>query len=141
MRQMFWTRFGQYMRPLKGAEGHEVNWLNYKTGIKHIYFRMDADKESATIAIELHHPDQEQQEAFFERIQALKGMLESATGERWDWQPLLREDRGKIISRIGTQLDNVNVLREEDWPVIISFLKPRIIALDFFWNQAKDIIE
>jgi hypothetical protein len=28
-------------------------------------------------------------------------------------------------------------MKRDDWPAIISFLKPRIIALDAFWSQAK----
>ncbi|MGZ8552516.1 MAG: DUF4268 domain-containing protein, partial [Chitinophagaceae bacterium] len=55
LRKRFWTQFGQYMRPLPGADGETVNWLNYKTGIKDLYFRMDADSKQATIAIELRH--------------------------------------------------------------------------------------
>ena len=53
LRKNFWTRFGQYMRPVKNSEGGSINWLNYKTGIKHIYFRMDANTDHARIAIEL----------------------------------------------------------------------------------------
>jgi hypothetical protein len=28
-------------------------------------------------------------------------------------------------------------MEEGDWPAIISFLKPRIIALDEFWENVK----
>ena len=98
-------------------------------------------RDNASIAIELHHPALDQQEELFERFRALKGMLESVTGETWNWQLHHLEDDGKTVSRIGMQLKNVDVFREEDWPVIISFLKPRMIALDFFWNQVRDIFE
>ncbi|MCW3116154.1 MAG: hypothetical protein JWM28_236, partial [Chitinophagaceae bacterium] len=57
VRKNFWTRFGQYMNPLPGADGQPVNWLNYKTGIKYLYFRMDAGHKQAAIAIEIRHPD------------------------------------------------------------------------------------
>ena len=42
LRQEFWTPFGRYMQPVLSSEGERVNWINYKTGAKHIYFRMDA---------------------------------------------------------------------------------------------------
>jgi hypothetical protein len=35
----------------------------------------------------------------------------------------------------------VNIFHEADWPAIISFLKPRIMALDEFWEIAKNVIE
>ncbi|MFA6248901.1 MAG: DUF4268 domain-containing protein, partial [Mucilaginibacter sp.] len=40
LKQAFWTAFGQYMGPVLSAEGLRTNWINYKTGVKHIYFRM-----------------------------------------------------------------------------------------------------
>jgi len=57
LKQEFWTAFGQYMSPILSAEGIRANWVNYKTGLKHVYFRMNANKRSASIAIELAHPD------------------------------------------------------------------------------------
>ena len=57
------------MRPLPGANGDTINWLNYKTGIKHLYFRMDADNDQATIAIDLSHPDRLVQQQYFEQLQ------------------------------------------------------------------------
>jgi len=45
MRKNFWTMFGQYMRPVLNANDEELNWLNYKTGARHIYFRLDATEE------------------------------------------------------------------------------------------------
>lgn len=134
----FWTSFGQYMRPLPGAEGEEINWLNYKTGIRHVYFRMDADKKQASIAIELRHPDISAQHDFFTSLQSVKNILQQSTGEEWEWQLLQTDDDGKSVSRIRIVLEGVNIYNTNDWPSIISFLKPRIIALDEFWSMVKD---
>jgi len=68
LRQAFWTTFGQYMQPVPSAEGGPVNWVNYKTGIKHLYFRMQADNRQATIAIELTMSDAGIRELFFEQF-------------------------------------------------------------------------
>jgi hypothetical protein len=57
LKQQFWTTFGQYITPHPSAEGIKINWVNYKTGIKHLYFRMQAENRSASIAIEIAHPD------------------------------------------------------------------------------------
>jgi hypothetical protein len=138
IRKNFWTNFGQYMRPLTGAGEEAVNWLNYKTGIKHIYFRMDADSKRAGIAIELTHPDRLQREHFFYQLQQLKSVLEQITGEQWQWEPAITDEHGKVFSRAGTILTGVNVFDTDDWPEIISFFKPRIIALDKFWKLVKD---
>jgi hypothetical protein len=137
LRQAFWTSFGQYIAPQLSAEGLKVNWINYKTGIKHLYFKMHADQRSAWIGIEIAHPDTGMQELIIEQFNEFKKMLESNVGENWQWDMHITDNYGKTVSRIYTKLDKVNVLRREDWPALISFFKPRIIALDEFWSDAK----
>jgi hypothetical protein len=137
LKQSFWTTFGQYIAPQLSADGLKVNWVNYKTGIKHLYFRMEADKRSASIAIVITHPDAGIQELFFEQFKELKNLLHSSLQEDWDWQLHSIDDSGKTISRIFMQIDGVSIFNKSDWPVLISFFKPRIIALDEFWSDAK----
>ena len=139
--QAFWTAFGQYMSPVLSAEGLRTNWINYKTGVKHIYFKMQADNSIASIAIEVAHPDPELQQLFFEQFASYKTMLHSNLGEEWDWQLHATDEYGKTVSRITTSLSPVNVFKKEDWPKLISFFKPRIIALDEFWSNAKFAFE
>ena len=136
LKQQFWTAFGQYISPHPSAEGLKVNWVNYKTGIKHLYFKMEAGKQQATIAIEITHPDKEIQEYMFDQFKAYKTMLETSLNEPWEWV-LHVDDDGKTLSRIYTELLNVSVFRQEDWPQLIGFFKPRIIALDEFWSDAQ----
>jgi Domain of unknown function (DUF4268) len=141
IRKQFWTSFGQYMRPLPGANGDTVNWLNYKTGIRYLYFRMDADTEKASIAIELRHTEFSMQQHYFEQLQQLKNILEQETGEEWQWELRQPDEDGNTGSKISTTIAKVNVFNNADWPVIISFLKPRLLALDKFWNIVKDGFE
>jgi hypothetical protein len=137
LKQSFWTTFGQYIAPQLSAEGLKINWVNYKTGIKHLYFRMEADKRSASIAIVITHPDAGIQELFFEQFKELKNLLHSSLQEDWDWQLHSIDDSGNTISRIFMQIGGVSIFNKSDWPVLISFFKPRIIALDEFWSDAK----
>ena len=137
LRQAFWTTFGQYMAPVTSAEGSTTNWINYKTGLKGVFFRMQADKKKASIAIEMTQPDPEIQQMFFEQFTALKELLHSSVGEEWEWELHTYDENGKLISRIYTELSGVSVFNQNDWPALISFFKPRMIALDEFWNDAK----
>jgi len=140
VKAQFWTSFGQYMKPISGASGLTVNWINYKTGIKHINFKMDADNKKATITIQISHPQQEQRLQFYNQFLSLKKLLESTTGTTWQWNEMLHTEH-KVISSISQQLDDIKVLNQADWPAIISFLKPRIMALDAFWDLVKDGFE
>lgn len=139
VRRTFWTSFGQYMKPVRGAEGDTVNWLNYKTGVRHLYFRLDAEKRFASVAVEISHPDPDTRLEYYRQFEAMKAVLEEVTGETWEWQPDVTDEDGRQISRIITVLDGVNVLTRDDWASIISFFKPRIVALDAFWSMARDM--
>lgn len=137
LRQAFWTTLGQYIAPHPAADGAKVNWLNYRTGQKHIYFRMQADNRKASIGIELAHPDAELQELYFDQFRELKGVLHDYLGEKWEWRLHTSDGNGKTISRIYRELAPANVFDQDDWPRLISFFKPRIIALDEFWSNAR----
>lgn len=141
LKQEFWTRFGQYMSPVLSAEGDKVNWINYKTGEKHINIRMQADNRSAYIALYFEHPDVEIQQLFYEQLTALKPVLENLAGSDWMWKHLEYDDQGKIFSGIVAMLDHVNIFSKEDWPGLISFFKQRIIVLDLFWNETRYFFE
>ncbi len=137
LRQAFWTAFGQYMVLHPFAEGLKNNWTNYKTGLKDVYFRMRADKKTAIIAIELTHPDPEIQELFFQQFMELKPMLHQHLGETWEWQLHTDNEHGQTISRIYKEYAPVNIFNQDDWPRLISFFKPRLMALDAFWSDAR----
>ncbi len=126
------------MRPLPGADGMAVNWLNYKTGIRQLYFRMDVGKKQASVAIEMRHSDLDEQEEVFKKFMALKMLFDEIAGDDWDWELHNVDEDGKTVSRIITRLEGVNIFNEADWPSIISFLKPGLIAVDQFWHLAKD---
>jgi hypothetical protein len=132
----FWTVFGRYMSPIPSAEGLKINWVNYHTSIKDLYFRMDAGPKSATISISLEHPDPGIQELYFEQLLQMKSILHAILEEEWNWQRQALVD-GKEISRIEKTLPDVSVLNKNHWPDLISFFKPRIIALDTFWQDAR----
>lgn len=139
IRKKFWTTLGRYLQPVPNAEGENINWINYKTGVKDIYFRMDVDKDMAQIGIEIKHTANSIDNNFYEQLANMRSMLESSVGETWEWQPEAYDEFGAGLSRIYTEKTGVNIFKESDWPAIISFLKPRIIGLDNFWLQVKDV--
>ncbi|WP_158799678.1 DUF4268 domain-containing protein [Pedobacter sp. L105] len=141
LKQAFWTAFGQYIAPQLSAEGQKINWINYRTGIRYLSFKMQADNRSAFIAIELSHPDAGMRDLLFEQFTAFRTLLSTSLNEEWEWQPELTDENFKQVSRIVKSLDHVSIFKQSDWPALISFFKPRIIALDEFWNDARDSFE
>jgi hypothetical protein len=131
IRQEFWTVFGKYMSPIPSADGLKVNWINYRTGIKDLYFRMDTSENGAAISISIEHTDPGIRELFFEQFVELKMVLNESLNEEWTWQNETQS------SRIYKELPEVQVTNRDQWPELISFFKPRIIALDAFWENAR----
>lgn len=129
------------MKPVPNAEGFRTNWQNYKTGVKDVYFRMKAERDFTSIGIEITHQDEELQELFFGQFVEFKKLLEIELGEKWDWEMHVFDEFGKTVSRIQKVQKGLNVMDQNDWPAIISFLKPRIIALDAFWSNMKPAFE
>lgn len=142
LKQAFWTAFGKYMQPVLSADGMPVNWLNYKTGINGISFKMNAERDHAVIMIQLHNNNKGIRLSQYQQFTQLKNMLEEALGEDdWIWRENETDWFGKETSSISMLIEDVNVLDQRSWPAIISFFKPRIMALDEFWSMAKDAFQ
>jgi len=136
-KELFWSSFGQYVAVIPSAEGHKINWVNYKTGIKHLFFRMDADQFEAIIKIEIAHPDSNIRDLQFATFERYRQVFEEILGEKWIWEKQHTDAYGKQTARIYQSIQQVNLYNQEDWPALISFFKPRIIALDEFWSLAN----
>ncbi|RYG06290.1 MAG: DUF4268 domain-containing protein [Chitinophagaceae bacterium] len=134
----FWSTFGKYMSLQPGANGAKVNWINYKTGIRYVQFKLFADDKTASLTVELSNPDPGVQQMLFTQIMNDRQMLESFTNEKWIWTPSVVTGGGNIISLFSQELREVNVYVKSDWPAIISFFKPLLTGLDLFWSEQKD---
>lgn len=141
IRKKFWTSFGQYMKLHNSANGLEVNWINYKTGIKGLQIKTDVDNKSARIAIEMSQNDREIQELMFDQFEEFRLLFEVELGTEWVWYRSYFESSGKEISKIECVLENVSIFKEETWPEIISFLKNNLLAWDSWWEDVKDSFE
>ncbi|HEY5826491.1 MAG TPA: DUF4268 domain-containing protein [Cyclobacteriaceae bacterium] len=137
LREEFWTTFGKYMSPIPSAEGVKINWINYRTGIKDVYFRMDISQKSAEISITMEHHDRGMQELYFNQFREFKTLLHATLEEEWEWKLHVTVADGKVISRIYKEITGVSVFNKDHWPDLISFFKPRLISLDSFWENAK----
>ena len=52
----------------QSVTGSKVNWINYNTGVKNIYFRLEVDQHSARVFIDLQHKDEDIRELFYEQF-------------------------------------------------------------------------
>jgi len=137
----FWTAFGTYMSPVVSADGIKINWVNYKTGVKDVRFTMRANEINAIISIEFSQEEEARRQILFNKLVQLRKAFIQITGEGWHWQQNVSNECGKAICRVSAALQNVSILNRSDWPAIISFFKPRLVALDTFWSGYKYAFE
>ncbi|MCX2575550.1 DUF4268 domain-containing protein [Pedobacter sandarakinus] len=141
LKQQFWISFGQYMKPVPSASGSTVHWVNYKTGVKNIFFKLDVNNKKAKIAIQLSHPDSDIRHLIFNQFEEFKLFFTNTLNEEWEWHQDFTDEYGKTISQICINLEGISVFNQQHWPTLISFFKPRIIALDEFWDHVKPVFE
>jgi hypothetical protein len=137
LKQEFWTKFGQYMLPIPSSEGSTINWVNYKTGEKDIFFRMNADNKKATISIEFVHKDPDIQEIYYHHLESLKKVFIQNVGSNWIWKFNSSDETGRTVSKVYLERQDVSIYNKADWPALIEFFKSNLIALDQFWNEVK----
>lgn len=136
----FWTAYGKYMMPVPNSTGEKVNWVNYKSGVRNIFFKLRFDRSRAQVAIELTHADRTARLEIYERFLRLKHLFEAVVGVGWQWcKETFTDDRE--LSSISISVENVNVFNRDDWPTVISFLKQEMLLLDRFWQEVKPMFE
>ena len=98
---------------------------------------MQAERLSACIFIEMSHPDAGIQQLMMQQFISYRNILQSSLGEEWEWNLHQQDEHYKTVSRISTSIEGVSIFKQEDWPTLISFFKPRMMALDAFWTDAQ----
>lgn len=141
LRKEFWTTFGQYMKPVPTEDCAKINWINYKTGEKHIRFTMQSDQHKAIIAIEITHPDADIQQLYTEQFLQLKMLFHTAMKEDWAWDFFTKDAYGNTMSRIYKEMIDISIFNKNNWPQLITFFKERIIGLHEFWSSAQYTFE
>lgn len=141
LRKLFWTSFGKYMGKHKSAEGKNIKWLNYKSHVKDIFIRMDADKRTATVQIDLQHKDPGIRELFYNQFEEVKTVFGEMVGKDWIWDKKMYDSYGKEISRISISIDGVNMYNKDSWNTIFQFFEKHMVAVDEFWTEFKELFK
>jgi hypothetical protein len=138
IRHEFWTKLGQYLAPVPGASGAKLNWINYKTGIPKVRFKMDADAKQAIVYISITGTPGVVS-LIYNMFESFREALDP--GNDWTWEPEHIDEHMKRSARISTVLAPANVFARDKWPEMISFFKSRMMTLDSFWTAHKDYFE
>ena len=120
LRKLFWTSFGKFMKRHKSADFTKVNWMNYKTGVKDLYFRLEADKKTAKICVDLQMPDADIREIYFAQFKEVRSVFHDLTGIEWDWSENYINEYNITLNRLSISIEKVNMYNKDSWQTIFN---------------------
>lgn len=136
----FWNEFRKTMNKETSSTGRQINWINYPTGVKDIYIRMEVDSKGAALCFDIQPKNDGIRQILWEQMTELKAIMEAEMGIKADWNEESHFWNDRLISRIKWENKSLNYFNEEDIPLIIDFLKDKLKRFDKFYQEYKDII-
>ena len=134
----FWTSFGFYMKKHRNHRNEKINWVNYKTKCKDIYFRLDVDNKKANFSIDIQQNDEGIRTLFYEQFTELKTVLNSSFEYELEWDLEYYTEHG-VISRIGCELKGISVNNKNTWKEIFLFMERNILDAHNFCEDFGEI--
>ncbi|MFM2377034.1 MAG: hypothetical protein RLZZ165_2131 [Bacteroidota bacterium] len=141
MKVAFWTAFGIYMRQFPPTHDPKTKWVNYHTGVKGIYFRLEAEPAMVRVSVTLEHSDPGIRALFYEQWEELRTFLDRASSQSWTWVPKASLQDGRAISRIYVEKGGVRVFERSNWPEIFEFMSRALVPLDRVWADCHEVFQ
>ena len=132
LKQEFWVTF---------AEKYPRKWLLYDTKIKDFSFKFFVDNTKAQVLIDIEHRNEEKRLAYFEKIEALKNILEEEFISNLVYHKNFTLENGKTISRIWVEKLGITVSNRSNWNEIFDFFNKKMAALELFYLEYDDFIK
>lgn len=132
LKKEFWINF---------SEKYPRKWVLYDTKIKDFSFKFYVDNKKAQVSIDIEHRNEEKRVAYFEKIEALKNILEEEFIPDLVYQKNFTLDNGKTISRIWVEKTGISVSKRNDWDTIFYFFNEKMNALELFYLEYDEFIK
>ncbi len=132
LKQEFWITF---------AEKFPRKWVLYDTKIKDFSFKFYVDNKKAQVLIDIEHRNDEKRFAYFEKLEALKNIIEEEFLQNLVFEKNFALENGKIISRIWVEKLNISVSNRMYWDEIFSFFFEKMNALELFYLEYDEFVK
>lgn len=132
LKREFWVTF---------AEKYPRKWLLYDTKIKDFSFKFYVDNKKAQVLIDIEPRNDEKRIAYFEKLEALKNILEEEFIKDLVFEKDFNLENGKTISRIWVEKLNVSVSNRKYWDEIFDFYNEKMNALELFYSEYDEFIK
>jgi hypothetical protein len=132
LKREFWVAF---------AEKYPRKWVLYDTKIKDFSFKFYVDNKKAQVLIDIEHRSDEKRLAYFEKLEALKNILEEEFITDLVFEKNHTLESGKTISRIWVEKSGVGFSNRNNWDTIFDFFFEKMNALEMFYLEYDDFIK
>jgi hypothetical protein len=136
----FWNSFQKEMRNVKSSDGKGIHWINYPTGVKDVYVRLETDGKATRFCFDIQPKDDGIRSILWEQMTELRKVMEDQTGPATSWNELDRVFAGRNVSRIFWENSDLNFYNDDDLRLIKQFLKEKLRAFDLFYQEYKEIL-
>jgi len=132
LKREFWVAF---------AEKYPRKWVLYDTKIKDFSFKFYVDNKKAQVLIDIEHRNDDKRIAYFEKLEALKNILEEEFITDLVFEKNYTLESGKTISRIWVEKSGVGFSNRNNWETIFDFFFEKMNALEMFYLEYDDFIK
>lgn len=132
LKREFWVTF---------AEKYPRKWLLYDTKIKDFSFKFYVDNKKAQVLIDIEQRSDDKRNAYFDKIEALKNILEEEFIKDLVFERDYILENGKTISRIWVERLGVSVSNRSYWDEIFDFYNEKMNALELFYSEYDEFIK
>jgi hypothetical protein len=132
LKREFWIAF---------AEKYPRKWVLYDTKIKDFSFKFYVDNKKAQVLIDIEPRNEDNRIAYFEKLEALKNILEEEFIKDLVFEKNFVLENGKTISRIWVEKLGVSVSNKQYWDEIFDFLNEKMHALEMFFLEYDEFIK
>lgn len=132
LKQEFWVTF---------SEKYPRKWILYNTKIKDFSFKFFVDNTKAQVIIDIEHRNQEKRLAYFQKLEALKNILQDEFIKDLVFHKNFTLENTKTISRIWVEKQNITVSNPNHWNQIFDFFNEKMSALELFYQEYDEYIK
>ncbi|WP_294965228.1 DUF4268 domain-containing protein [uncultured Flavobacterium sp.] len=132
IKREFWVAF---------AEKYPRKWVLYDTKIKDFSFKFYVDNKKAQVLIDIEQRSDEKRIAYFEKLEALKNILEEEFIKDLVFEKNYTLESGKTISRIWVEKLGVGFSNKNTWDTIFDFFHENMHALEMFYLEYDEFIK
>ena len=132
LKREFWVAF---------AEKYPRKWVLYDTKIKDFSFKFYVDNKKAQVLIDIEQRSDEKRIAYFEKLEALKNILDEEFIKDLVFEKNYTLESGKTISRIWVEKSGVGFSNRNNWDIIFDFFFEKMNALEIFYLEYDEFIK